>query len=66
MNDVTVFHCGLPRDHQCDSTGQFIYGGDDVPTVTDPKLAGKGYSWGSATCSVCGMTAMDQALWRDE
>lgn len=58
--------CGNPRDHECDSKGPFIYGGDNVPSVTDPEKAGKGYTWGSVTCSKCGTTAMEQSLWRDE
>lgn len=61
-----IFQCGPPTDHECDSDGPFVYGGDDVPTITDRSKAGKGYSWGSATCSKCGMTAMELSLWRDE
>lgn len=63
---VTSFRCGPPKDHECDSKGPMVYGGDGVPTVTDRRLAGRGYSWGSVTCSVCKMTAMDLAMWRGD
>lgn len=66
MSGVTVFACGNPRDHECDDNGPTLYGGDGVPTVTDPSKAGKGYTWGSVSCSICGTTAMDAALWRDD
>ena len=61
-----VFTCGLPRDHKCDDNGPFLYGGDNVPTVTDVKRAGKGYSWGSASCSKCGRTAMERSPWEEQ
>jgi len=63
---LTVFTCGAPRDHECDDNGPELYGGDNVPTVTDPSKAGMGYTWGSVSCSKCGMTAMDASVWRDD
>lgn len=65
MSEITAFVCGKPRDHKCDSNGPTLYGGDGVPTVTDQSKAGKGYTWGSVSCSVCGMTAMDKSMWED-
>lgn len=65
VSEVTVFVCGKKQDHKCDDNGPTLYGGDGVPTVTDQKLAGKGYSWGSVSCSVCGTTAMENDMWRD-
>lgn len=62
---ITAFFCGPPKDHKCDDNGPFLYGGDSVETTTDKTKAGKGYSWGSTSCSVCGMTSMDLSLWRD-
>lgn len=63
---ITVFACGPRQDHVCDDAGPFLYGGDSVPTVTDQKLAGRGYSWGSTSCSVCGDTSMNRAMWQDD
>jgi hypothetical protein len=63
---ITVITCGPPKDHECDSDGPTIYGGDGVPTLTDQSKAGKGYSWGSVTCSKCGKSSMENSLWRDE
>ena len=62
-NTAVIFQCGPKRDHECDSEGLFLYGGDDVETTTDVTKAGKGYSWGSVSCSKCGMTAQEKALW---
>jgi hypothetical protein len=62
---ITAFLCGSKPDHECDSDGPTIYGGDDVPTVTDQKLSGKGYTWGTTTCSKCGSSSMDRSMWRD-
>lgn len=61
--EITVFMCGPPKDHKCDDNGPFLYGGDGVEITTDRSKAGKGYSWGSVSCSVCGMTAMDRSTW---
>lgn len=68
MSEVAVFQCGLPRGHKCDDNGPFLSGGDDVPTLPEKEvreLGLRGYTWGSVTCSVCGMTAMDRSLWED-
>jgi len=62
---VTILLCGNPRDHECDGDGPAVYGGDDVPTTTDKTKAGKGYTWGSVTCSICGLDAMTKSLWQD-
>jgi hypothetical protein len=64
-NKCTVFLCGIPRDHMCDSNGPIIYGGDNVPVTSDREKAGKGYSWGSVTCSVCGTSSMQNSMWRN-
>lgn len=69
LNLDARFECGLPRDHTCDNDGPEIMGGDNVPTLPGEEVRQKnlrGYSWGSVTCSVCGMTAMDRSLWRGE
>ena len=65
MSEITGFLYGPRRDHECDTKGPFLYGGDEVETTTDREKAGKGYTWGSASCSKCGMTAMELSLWRD-
>lgn len=62
-DEMTLFTCGKPRDHECDSDGPTIYGGDNVPTVTDPAKAGKGYTWGTVTCSKCGRSSMENGMW---
>ncbi len=66
MSKSVAFICGAPRDHVCNSDGPTIYGGADVPTTTDREKAGKGYTWGSVTCSLCGLDAMSLSLWRDQ
>lgn len=63
--ELTGFICGPRKDHVCDSDGPTLYGGDEVPTTTDREKAGKGYTWGSVSCSNCGMTAMEADLWRN-
>lgn len=63
--EIKVFQCGIKQDHMCDTDGPVLYGGDDVPTITDPSKAGKGYTWGSVSCSICGTTAMEQSFWQD-
>lgn len=65
MNETTIFICGKPRHHKCDDDGPVLYGGDNVETTTDQSKAGKGYTWGSVSCSICGRTAMDNSYWED-
>ena len=62
---LTVFTCGPVTDHKCDTDGPTLYGGDGVATTTDQEIAGKGYTWGSVSCSKCGTTAMDNDQWND-
>lgn len=61
--EIVVFVCNPRRDHECDDLGPFFYGGNDVETVTDIELAGKGYSWGSSSCSKCGDLSMNRDAW---
>lgn len=62
----TLFVCGPPRDHVCDSAGPFLYGGEGVPTLSSrPPDGVRGYTWGSVSCSVCGTTGIDNAVWTD-
>lgn len=65
MSDqITVFTCGTPKDHKCDDDGPFIYQLNSGEITDDEKKARtKGCSWGSTTCSVCGMSAMERSLW---
>lgn len=64
MSDIQVFQCGPPKDHKCDDNGGFVYGLRDGTVTDDEKRArNEGCTWGSATCSVCGMTAMDRSMW---
>ena len=65
VSEVTVFICGKSLDHVCDTDGPTLYGGDDVPTITDQSKAGKGYTWGSVSCSKCGNTAMENSMRND-
>lgn len=60
-NQVTVFMCGPPKDHKCDDNGPVVYGKEDGDTTTDKNE--KGITWGSTSCSVCGMTSMEQSMW---
>ena len=65
MSDLTFVACGHKADHKCNSDSPEIYGGDDVPTVTERPLSAKGYTWGSVSCSICGLTAMEESMRRD-
>lgn len=60
---LQVFMCGNPRDHKCDDYGPFLYGGPEVETTSDREKAGKGYTWGSVSCSICGITAAERSYW---
>lgn len=62
---LTIHTCGPAKDHKCDTDGPTLYGGEDVETTTDQSKAGKGYTWGSVSCSKCGLTAMDNSVWQD-
>ncbi len=62
--ELQVFTCGVPRDHKCDDNGPVIYGLTDGTTTDSRERATKeGHTWGSVTCSVCGMSSMDRAMW---
>lgn len=69
MDDITVFTCGTPRDHKCDNDGPEVCGGEDehgnywIGPATEENR--RRASWGSVTCSKCGMTAMDRGTWED-
>lgn len=63
---ITVFTCGPRKDHECDDKGPFYYGGDNVPMTDKPEIGcGKGYTWGSSSCSKCGELSMNTAVWQD-
>jgi hypothetical protein len=65
---LTVFTCGAPRDHECDTDGPEMMGGDDVPTLPGKEVRERnlrGYTWGSVTCSKCGLDNMSLSMWRD-
>jgi hypothetical protein len=69
---ITVFQCGTkPKDHKCDNDGPEMCGGENPDTgacwaaPATPENR-KRASWGSVSCSVCGMTAMERDMWRDE
>jgi len=67
MDDTTIITCGPPKDHQCDSDGPQICGGEDENgnfwTAPLSEKNGRRAEWGSVTCSKCGMSAMDRSLW---
>ena len=69
MGEVTVFQCGAPKDHKCDDDGPVVCGGENEDgtywTGPDTPTNRERARWGSVTCSVCGMTAMDRSLWED-
>lgn len=63
-SQVDIFMCGPPKDHKCDDAGPYVFGLKDGSTTDDEKRARKeGCTWGSVTCSICGMSAMDRLLW---
>ena len=63
--EITVFLCGAPRDHECDYKGPTVWGWDDGRTTNDRRIAQRDKStWGSVTCSICGVSAMERSAWR--
>ena len=63
---LTVFMCGPPKDHKCDAEGPTILGGvrdGQVWTGPDTPLNRRNCTWGSVSCSICGMTAMEKSMW---
>jgi len=66
VDNVSVFTCGPPKDHECNSDGKFLYGLSNGTTTYDLAVAKQfGYTWGSVTCSVCGMSSMEKSMWQD-
>ena len=70
MNELAVFFCGPPKDHECDSDGPVRVGGEDEngnfwsgPNTPENR---KRATWGSVTCSKCKMSAMELDMWRGE
>lgn len=63
--NIQVFMCGNKIDHDCNDIGPMIYGLSDGTTTVEKPLFGKGCVWGSVSCSICGMSAMDRDMWRD-
>lgn len=67
MSEVTIFMCGPKKDHECDTDGPELIGGDDwqmelLKAKSEDKRRAR---WGSVSCSKCGMSAMEADLWRD-
>lgn len=62
---ITVFICGTKGDHKCNDDGPTIYGGPEVVATTDASKAGKGYTWGSVSCSKCGSLAIERSYFED-
>lgn len=61
---TTVFICGQKPKHECDTKGPLVAGGDTVPTLYGEaaKRPGRGYTWGSVSCSICGTNAMERMM----
>lgn len=68
MSEQIIVHiCGPRKDHECDDNGPFMYGlRDGTVTDNEEQVKKEGCSWGSVTCSVCGITAMDRSMWEGE
>jgi len=63
-DEATVFICGPDRSHKCDDDGPVVYFTRDGGVTQDRDEAEKvGCSGGSVTCSVCGMSSMERAMW---
>lgn len=67
MSELQVFMCGAPKDHKCDDNGPELCGGTDAkgnswqgPPNEENRCRA---NWGSVSCSVCGMTAMERSMW---
>lgn len=67
MSDLTVFQCGPPKDHKCDDNGPQVWGlGNGEITSDESRARKERCSWGSVTCSVCGMSSMERSMWESE
>ena len=67
MSEVQVFLCGPPKDHKCDTDGPEMCGGETPDGNLWQEVANKENRkkarWGSVSCSLCGMTAMERSMW---
>lgn len=63
MSELSLFTCGVPKDHKCDDNGPFVYFHRDGHVLLEKPENVVGISGGSVTCSQCGMSAMDRAMW---
>lgn len=66
---LQVVICGLPRDHKCDYDGPTLCGGTNEDGTywqgTCDESNRRRATWGSASCSICGRTAMENSVWMD-
>lgn len=63
---VTVHVCGPNRNHTCDSDGPWLHYLEDGTIKKGNYLSPydqERCTGGSASCSVCGMSAMNRSLW---
>lgn len=65
---TTVFMCGPPRDHKCDDKGPELCGGENEDGTywqgpASDRENRERANWGSVSCSICGMTAMERGMW---
>ena len=66
---IQMITCGPPKHHECDSDGPVVCGGENkdgthwegLASITENRMRS---TWGSVSCSKCGMTAMDLGMWR--
>jgi hypothetical protein len=66
---ITVFTCGKPQDHKCNSDGPEMCGGENPDgthweAIATPENRARA-AWGSVSCSVCGRSAMETSMWQD-
>lgn len=65
--ELKVFMCGPPKDHECNFNGPTVLGGNDSegnfwigPDTPENRSRA---SWGSVSCSLCGITAYETSQW---
>lgn len=66
----TFFQCGTDPNHLCNTDGPNVCGGFDDDgngwVKLDVPENRKGATWGSTSCSICGMAVLEfVSQWRD-
>lgn len=68
MTEIQIYQCGKPKDHKCNSDGPVVAIKADGTEVLESEARKdadfpRGYTGGSVTCSVCGLSAAFLSAW---